>query len=143
MLGILTSEAFLREHKKSTTRCFPSVYCTCELSHLNLMLLSLTCLGRCYNSPPLNSLFFPLIDFLCIPTPNAGQLNPVFEFSFLPIRRFLVHSDTEVNPLFHTFAEFRLVMNRVAARQSTDWLAANAQFSPKCTYLNLRLRSFS
>ena len=47
-------------------------------------------------------------DFLCIPTPNTGQLNP----------------------LFHTIAEFRLIVNRIVARQSTDWLAANAQFSP-------------
>ena len=57
-------------------------------------------------------LFLPLCaalgDCLCIPTPNTGQLNP----------------------LFHTFAEFTLVVNRVLARQSTDWLAANAQFSP-------------
>ena len=36
--------------------------------------------------------------FLCICTPNTGQLNP------------LIH--------------------RVVAQQSTDWLAANAQFSP-------------
>ena len=47
-------------------------------------------------------------DFLCIPTPYTGQLNP----------------------LFHTFAEFRLIVNRIVAQQSTDWLAANAQFSP-------------
>ena len=46
-------------------------------------------------------------DFLCIPTLNTGQLNP----------------------MFHTFAEFRLIVNRIVARQSTDWLAANAQFS--------------
>ena len=49
------------------------------------------------------------------------------------ITRFLVHSDTEYRPiesLFHTFAEFRLIVNRIVARQSTDWLAANAQFSP-------------
>ena len=45
---------------------------------------------------------------MCIPTPNTGQLNP----------------------LFHTFAEFRLIVNRIVVRQSTDWLAANAQFSP-------------
>ena len=50
----------------------------------------------------------PLGDFLCIPTPNTGQLNP----------------------LFHTFAEFRLIVNRIVAWQSTDWLAVNAQFSP-------------
>ena len=42
--------------------------------------------------------------FLCIPTPNTGQLNP----------------------LSHTFAEFRLMVNRIVTRQSTDWLAANA-----------------
>ena len=47
-------------------------------------------------------------DFLCIPTPNPGQLNL----------------------LFHNFAEFRLIVNKIVARQSTDWLAANAQFSP-------------
>ena len=47
-------------------------------------------------------------DFLYIPTQNTGQLNP----------------------LFHTFAEFRLIVNRIIARQSIDWLAANAQFSP-------------
>ena len=46
--------------------------------------------------------------FLCIQTPNTGQLNP----------------------LFHTFAKFRPIVNRVVARQSTGWLAANAQFSP-------------
>ena len=45
---------------------------------------------------------------MCIRTPNTGQLNP----------------------LFYTFAEFRRIVNRVVARQSTDWLAANAQFSP-------------
>ena len=50
----------------------------------------------------------PLGDFLCIPTPNTGQLNP----------------------LFHTFVEYRLIVNRVVVRQSTDWLAANAQFFP-------------
>ena len=44
-----------------------------------------------------------------------------------------MHSDTEHRPiesLFHTFAEFRLIVNRIVARQSTDWLAANTQFSP-------------
>ena len=41
-------------------------------------------------------------------TPNTGQLNP----------------------LFQTFAEFRPIVNRVVARQSTDWLAGSAQFSP-------------
>ena len=61
-------------------------------------------------------------DFLCIPTPNTGQLNP----------------------LFHTFAEFRLIVNRIVVRQSTDWLAANAQFSPRCTWSNfvVHTRSF-
>ena len=44
-------------------------------------------------------------DFLCIPTPNTGQWNP----------------------LFHTVGEFRLIVNRIVVRQSTDWLAANAQ----------------
>ena len=48
------------------------------------------------------------LDFLYISTLNTGQLNP----------------------LFHTFAEFRLIVNRIVAWQSTDWLAANAQFSP-------------
>ena len=54
----------------------------------------------------------PLGDFLCIPTPNTGQLNS----------------------LFHTFAEFRLIVNRIVARQSTDWLATNAQFSPNAKF---------
>ena len=43
-----------------------------------------------------------------------------------------MHSDTEYRPiesLFHTFAEFRLIVNRIVARQSTDWLVTNAQFS--------------
>ena len=47
-------------------------------------------------------------DFLCISTMNTGQLNP----------------------LFHTFAEFRLIVNGIVVQQSTDWLVANAQFSP-------------
>ena len=47
-------------------------------------------------------------DFLRIPTQNTGQLNP----------------------LFHASAEFRLIVNRIVAWQFTDWLAANAQFSP-------------
>ena len=54
---------------------------------------------------------FALGNFLCIPTPNADQLNP----------------------LFHTFAEFRLIVNRVEAWQSTDWLETNAQFSLSVT----------
>ena len=51
---------------------------------------------------------------MCIPTPNTGQLVP----------------------LFHTFAEFTLRVNRIVAWQSTDWLAANAQFSPNVKYTN-------
>ena len=47
-------------------------------------------------------------NFLCIRTPNTGQLNP----------------------LFHIFEEFRPIVNRVVARQSSDWLVASAQFSP-------------
>ena len=47
-------------------------------------------------------------DFLCIRTPITGQLNPPF----------------------HTFAELRPIVNRVVARQSTDLMAVNAQFSP-------------
>ena len=38
---------------------------------------------------------------------------------FKIIRRFLVHSDPntgQLNPLFHTFAEFRLIVNRIVAR---------------------------
>ena len=50
----------------------------------------------------------PFGDFFFIPRPNTGQLNP----------------------LFHTFAEFRLIVNKTVARQSTDWLAASAQYSP-------------
>ena len=45
---------------------------------------------------------------MCIRIPNTGQLNP----------------------LFHTSAEFGPIVNGVVVRQSTDWLAANAQFSP-------------
>ena len=57
----------------------------------------------------LNAQNWPLGYFLCIRTPNTGQLNL----------------------LFHTFAEFRpIVVNRVVARQSTYRLAANAHFSP-------------
>ena len=41
-------------------------------------------------------LTLPLGDFLCIPIPNTGQLNP----------------------LFHTSAEFRLIVNRIVVRQS-------------------------
>ena len=48
---------------------------------------------------------------MCIQTPNTGQLNP----------------------LFRTFAEFRLIVNRIEARQSTDWVAANTQFSPNAS----------
>ena len=51
-----------------------------------------------------------------IPTSNTGQLNT----------------------LFHTFTEFRLIVNRIVARQSTDWLAANAQFSPNANLYNWR-----
>ena len=62
------------------------------------------CLWKMY----VNTFSLSIGDFLCIPPPNTGQLNP----------------------LFHTFVEFRLIVNRIVARQSTDWLAANAQFSP-------------
>ena len=51
--------------------------------------------------------------FLCIQTPNTDQLNLQF----------------------HTLAEFRPVVNRVVARQFTDWLAANAQFSANVVLL--------
>ena len=36
----------------------------------------------------------------------------------------------QMNRLLHTIAEFRPIVNRIVARQSTDSLAANAQFSP-------------
>ena len=51
---------------------------------------------------------------------------------FINIRRFSCPTlnTGQLNPLFHTFAEFRLIVNRIVARQSTDWLVANAQFSP-------------
>ena len=55
-----------------------------------------------------NNKIVRLGDLLWILTPNTGQLNP----------------------LFHTFAEFRLILNRIVPWQPTDWLAANAQFSP-------------
>ena len=41
-----------------------------------------------------------------------------------------MHSDTEYRPIespFHTFAEFRRIVNRVLMWQSTDMLVANAQ----------------
>ena len=60
-------------------------------------------------------LSFSLGDFLCIRTPNTGQLNPPF----------------------HTFTEFRLIVNRIVVRQSTDWLAANAQFSPNVRVIDI------
>ena len=60
----------------------------------------------------------PLGDFLCIQTPNTGQLNPPF----------------------HTFTEFRPIVNRIVAWQSTDWLAANAQFSPNVLYACIPLK---
>ena len=43
-----------------------------------------------------------------------------------------IHSPNtgQLNPLFHTFAEFRQMVNSVEARQSTDWLATDAQSSP-------------
>ena len=54
---------------------------------------------------------FSLGDFLCLRTPDTGQLNP----------------------LFYTFAEMRPIVNRVVAWQTNDWLAANAKFSALCT----------
>ena len=45
---------------------------------------------------------------MCISAPNTGQLNPLFD----------------------TFAEDILIVNRIVARKFTDWLAANAQLSP-------------
>ena len=65
----------------------------------------------------LGDMLISLGDFLWIQTPNTGQLNT----------------------LFHTFAEFRLIVNKIVAQQSTDWLAANAQFSPN--YFNIQLSS--
>ena len=80
-----------------------------------LLLVNLVYLFQClmnilrtYKKIDQGAFFQSLGDFLCIPTPNTGQLNP----------------------LFHTFVEFKLIVNRIVARQSTDWLAANAQFSP-------------
>ena len=55
-------------------------------------------------------------DFLCIWIPNTGQLNP----------------------LFHTYAEFRPIVNRVVVQQSTDWLAAYVQLSPN---VSIRLKN--
>ena len=53
----------------------------------------------------------------------------------------------KLNPLFQTFAEGRPIVNRVVARQSTDWLAANALFSPNdrtlCeTYIKCTMKTF-
>ena len=46
------------------------------------------------------------------------------------------HAQTgQLNPLFHTFADF---MNRVAVRQNTDSLVSNSVLSPTVTvYLNI------
>ena len=49
------------------------------------------------------------------------------------IRRFLVYLDTEYRPIespVSHLCKFRPIVSRVVAQQSTDWLAANAQFSP-------------
>ena len=56
--------------------------------------------------------------FLCIRTAKKGQLNP----------------------LFHTFAGFRPIVNRFVARQSTDWSAANAQILLMINYFSHTLR---
>ena len=45
------------------------------------------------------------------------------------IRRFLVHSDTEYRP-FKSPVSHLCRVNRIVAWQSTNWLAAKAQFSP-------------
>ena len=68
-------------------------------------MLHLACLTGKYKQVEQSTV--ALGDLLCIWSPNTGQLNP----------------------LFHTFAESRLIVNRVVAQQSTGWLAANAQFS--------------
>ena len=67
----------------------------------------------CVSGPHCNCIEIPTVnitlgDFLCISTPNKGQLNP----------------------LFHIFAEFRPIVHRVVARQSPFWSAGNAKFSP-------------
>ena len=53
--------------------------------------------------------------FLCIGTPNTGQLNP----------------------LFHTFAEFRPISGLARYNPIYYWLAASAQFSPNANRLRL------
>ena len=65
-------------------------------------------LNKCLHEHACACVISTLGDCLCIPKPNIGQSNP----------------------LFHTFAQFRLIVNRVVAWQATDWLMVNAQFSP-------------
>ena len=71
-----------------------------------------------------------------LPTEGGAHLNHKSAATYAFIRRFLVHSDTEYRPTEHPvshLAEFRpihAIVNRVVARQFTDWQATNAQFSP-------------
>ena len=62
-------------------------------------------------------LHLTLQHFLCIQPPTSGLLNPPF----------------------HTFAEFRPIVNRIVVRHATDWLAANAKFSPNDRTLHPRV----
>ena len=68
----------------------------------------------------MSNLSGPLGDFLYIPTLNTGQLNP----------------------LFHTFAEFRRIVDEVVVLRSTDWLAVSAQFCPLYTEGSQNLVTF-
>ena len=38
-------------------------------------------------------------------------------------------STDQLNPMFHTFAEYRPMVNRIVSPQSTDWLPTSGQFS--------------
>ena len=68
-----------------------------------------------------------------LPTRSANECSHTTLGDFWCTRKL---NTGQWNPLFHTFAEFRPIVNRVVAWQSTDWLADNAQFSPHKCYFN-------
>ena len=52
IVTILASEALLHENKKTSSKMLPSEYWTWDLSHLDLMLSSLSYWGKCYLGYP-------------------------------------------------------------------------------------------
>ena len=59
-----------------------------------------------------------------VKTEKNGNLIEVYEGGIQ------TWNTSQLNPLFHTFAEFRPIVIRAVAWQSTDLLVVNAQFSP-------------